>query len=130
MNATQLREIFARTSAHCHFCGDSIAFENRGWCEKPNGRKSTTSSSAIKVVPKRRKTVCLPVRAAIACAGKRTDDGIRELLLLGVIAAKEIKDKTEIGKAFERLKYERLDRNIARRTRANKPVRQMLRGAI
>jgi HNH endonuclease len=47
----------------------------------------------------------------------RTGDGIRDLLLLGVIAVKEIKDRTPTGKQLERLKKTRLDRNVLRRKR-------------
>ncbi len=124
MNAKQLREIFGRTKGHCHFCGDSIVFENRGWCEKPSGHWEVDHViQQDKGGPKTSEN-CLP--ACTRCnrlRWHRTGDGIRELLLLGVIAAKEIKDKTEIGKVFERLKHERLGRNIARRQQANRAVR-------
>lgn len=30
MNEKNLREIYDKTSGHCHFCGDPIKFENRG----------------------------------------------------------------------------------------------------
>jgi len=32
-----LRRIFDKTTGHCHFCGDPIIFENRGWSDRPHG---------------------------------------------------------------------------------------------
>lgn len=31
MNEKNLRSIFEKTQGHCHFCGDPIIFERRGW---------------------------------------------------------------------------------------------------
>jgi 5-methylcytosine-specific restriction endonuclease McrA len=37
MRESSLRRIFDKTDGHCHFCGDAITFENRGWAEAPDG---------------------------------------------------------------------------------------------
>ena len=33
MDAKTLREIWDKTNGHCHFCGDPVSFELRGWKE-------------------------------------------------------------------------------------------------
>jgi hypothetical protein len=31
MTEKQLRQVWEKTSGHCHFCGDAVEFEKRGW---------------------------------------------------------------------------------------------------
>ena len=37
MREKQLKEIFAKTDGHCHFCGDPVHFNKRGWAENLTG---------------------------------------------------------------------------------------------
>jgi hypothetical protein len=37
MREHALGEILAKTQGHCHFCGDPLVFENRGWIDQPDG---------------------------------------------------------------------------------------------
>ena len=34
MTSARLRAIFEKTGGHCHFCGDPIKVERRGWEEQ------------------------------------------------------------------------------------------------
>lgn|SRR5208283_1290732 len=118
MNETTLREIYVKTSGHCHFCGDPIKFENRGWCETPDGHWEMDHVIQRNKGGSKTSENCLP--ACTRCnrlRWHRTGDALRELLLLGVIAVKEIKDGTQTGKQLIQLKRARLDRNVLRRTR-------------
>jgi len=70
MHESQLRAIYDRTSGHCHFCGDPVAFEKRGWSDDPDGYwEVTMSSSAGRAVRSRRTTASPPARAATGCVG-------------------------------------------------------------
>jgi 5-methylcytosine-specific restriction endonuclease McrA len=33
MTETQLHRIWEKTKGHCHFCGDPVEFEKRGWID-------------------------------------------------------------------------------------------------
>jgi hypothetical protein len=37
MRESELRQVFEKTSGHCHFCGDPLEFDRRGWAEKMDG---------------------------------------------------------------------------------------------
>lgn len=118
MNETSLREVYDKTSGHCHFCGDPVKFENRGWSEKPDGHWEVDHVIQRDKGGSHASENCLP--ACTRCnrlRWHRTGEDIRELLLLGVIAAKEIRNRTEIGEQLERLKTVRLDKNAVRRAR-------------
>jgi 5-methylcytosine-specific restriction endonuclease McrA len=111
-----LREIYDKTSGHCHFCGDPIKFKNRGWCENPNGHWEVDHVIQRGKGGAKASENCLP--ACTRCnrlRWHRTGDALRDLLLLGVIAVKEIKSRTQTGKHLQRLKRERLDENVTRR---------------
>lgn len=119
MNERSLREIYDRTSGHCHFCGDPIKFENRGWYEKPHGHWEVDHVIQRDKGGAKSSENCLP--ACTRCnrlRWHRTGDALRDLLLLGVIAVKEIKYCTRTGKELERLKQVRLHANVMRRRKA------------
>jgi hypothetical protein len=117
MKDATLREIFDKTTGHCHFCGDSIVFEKRGWADKPDGHWEVDHViQRHKGGPKSRDN-CLP--ACTRCnrwRWHRTGDGLREVLLLGVLAAKEIKLGSKTGKQLEQLRKKRLIGNRLRRS--------------
>lgn len=117
MRNNQLREIWAKTNGHCHFCGDSVEFEKRGW------RDGDLSGywEVDHVIQRDKgghdsKENCLP--ACTRCnrlRWHRTGDKIRELLLLGLIANDEIKKGTKMGNALVELREKRLIKNSRRR---------------
>jgi 5-methylcytosine-specific restriction endonuclease McrA len=112
-----LRAIFDRTSGHCHFCGDPIVFENRGWVKHPNGHWEIDHVIQRHKGGLRGSENCLP--ACTRCnrlRWHRTGDGIRELLFLGVLAVGEIKRGSETGRKLNQLRKKRLAENLLRRS--------------
>ncbi len=116
MREVELRAIFDKTSGHCHFCGDPLRFENRGWSETPDGHWEVDH-----VIQRDKGGAVAPENCLPACTRcnrlrwHRTGDAIRELLWLGTIAVKEIKCGTRLGKQLERLREERRSENAMRR---------------
>jgi 5-methylcytosine-specific restriction endonuclease McrA len=122
MRENGLRLIFDKTSGHCHFCGDPIKFQNRGWCEKPNGHWEVDHVIQRDKGGTKLAENCLP--ACMRCnrlRWHRTGDSIRDILLLGIIARKEIKNSSRVGRELLRLRAERLIENEARRRRGLVP---------
>jgi len=117
MREKQLQEIFAKTSGHCHFCGNKLDFKKRGW--KSGALQGYWEvDHVVQRAKGGSKTVenCLP-----ACVGcnrlrwNRSGKKIRKLLLLGIIAWKEIKADTKLGKQLAELKRKRKLQNRRRR---------------
>jgi 5-methylcytosine-specific restriction endonuclease McrA len=117
MTEKQYRAIWEKTQGHCHFCGDPLVFEKRG-------RSHTDQEGAWEadhVIQKGKggsKSVdnCLP--ACTDCnklRWHRHGAGLRELLLLGLIAKDETKKNSEVGKRILELKEKRLLKNLGRR---------------
>lgn len=119
MNEQQLRAIFDKTEGHCHFCGDSVIFERRGWKEGDlegywevdyiiqRGKGGATSVDN-----------CLP--ACTRCnrlRWHRTGAQVRELLFLGLVARDEIRRGSDVGQAILSLWEQRLLKNRQRRNR-------------
>jgi hypothetical protein len=118
MHEHSLRDIYGRTNGHCHFCGDPIKFENRGWSEEPDGHWEVDHVIQRGKGGTRGPDNCLP--ACTRCNGlrwHRTGDDLRDLLLYGLIAVRAIKARSPIGKELERLKEARLAANARRRQR-------------
>lgn len=117
MNNHQLREIWDKTKGHCHFCGDPVEFEKRGWCEGDLSGYWEVDH----VIQKDKGGVNSNSNYLPACTRcnrlrwHRTGDKIRELLLLGLIAQDEIKKGTKIGVALGELCVKRLEKNTRRR---------------
>jgi 5-methylcytosine-specific restriction endonuclease McrA len=114
----QLREIFQRTSGHCHFCGDKLRLENYGESasdELPGAWEADHIIQRGKGGSKSA-TNCLP--ACIRCnrlRWHRKGKQLRELLLLGLVANVEIKKRSKTGKRISALKKLRLEQNKKRR---------------
>lgn len=115
----QAREIFDKTEGHCHFCGDPVEFEKRGWAEDLAGyweidhvvqRRKGGSKSAENCLPAC--TRCNRLR------WHRTGEQVRELLLYGLVARDEINKSTKIGRALDEKAKRRLRRNEIRRGRS------------
>ncbi len=115
MTNNTLKAIFSRTSGHCHFCGDRLFFARRG-IKKGQPEKGAWEVDHVIQKDKGGKNAAenyLP--ACVRCnrlRWHRKGRALRELLLLGLIAKKEIKKNTDAGKHFRRL--------VARRQAANR----------
>jgi hypothetical protein len=111
-----LRKIFDKTSGHCHFCGDPIIFENRGWSDTPDGHWEVDHVIQRDKGGAKSAENCLP--ACMRCnrlRWHRTGESIRNILLLGIIARKEIKHGSRLGHKLEALRDARLKENVGRR---------------
>jgi hypothetical protein len=116
-----LRAIFDKTSGHCHFCGDPIAFENRGWAKVLSGHWEVDHVIQRGKGGGRSAENCLP--ACTRCnrlRWHRTGAELRELLLLGVLAVQEIRRGTPTGRRLLALKAQRLAENVERRRKVAK----------
>ena len=116
MRENGLRTIFEKTSGHCHFCGDPIIFERRGWADKPTGHWEVDHVIQRDKGGAKSADNCLP--ACMRCnrlRWHRTGDALREILLLGIIARKEIKKGSRLGHELERLRFARMMENEGRR---------------
>ncbi len=125
MREPELLKIFRKTRGHCHFCGDKIKFENRGWSEEPDGHWEADHVFQRGKGGAKTSENCLP--ACTRCnrlRWHRTGKSLRELLLYGVIAVKEIKGDTCTGKRLRRLKKVRLEENDRRRAKRKEHTRR------
>jgi HNH endonuclease len=115
------REIFDKTDGHCHFCGDPLVFTKRGWSPRPNGNWEIDHVIQRKKGGHAGKDNCLP-----ACTNcnrlrwGRTGLALREVLLMGVIALKEMRAGSRLGGELELLRerHLRANRNRRRKRRA------------
>src|SRR2546425_10367866 len=92
MNQAELRAIFNRTGGHCHFCGDEIIFERRGWAVDLSGYWEVDNVIQRPQGGMRGADNCLP--ACTRCnrlRWHRTGPALRQLLELGILAALEIR---------------------------------------
>jgi 5-methylcytosine-specific restriction endonuclease McrA len=119
MNIKQLRTIWDKTKGHCHFCGDPVEFEKRGWqdgdmtgfwevdhvIQKDKGGKNDIDNYLPAC------TRCNRLR------WHRSGEAVRELLLLGLVAKKEIRKNSTLGKELANLKEKRLKDNEKRRVK-------------
>jgi len=117
MSESQLREIYDRTKGHCHFCGDPVVFERRGWAPALNGYWEVDHLIQRHKGGSRAAENCLA--ACTRCnrlRWHRTGEGVRELLLLGLIARDEIARGSDAGKRLSELRKARLSQNELRRS--------------
>lgn len=116
MRESSLRTIFERMSGHCHFCGDPIKFENRGWSDVMDGHWEVDH-----VIQRDKGGVVATENCLPACTRcnrlrwHRTGESLRHILLLGIIARKEIKSNSRMGRKLAALHAERLAENEVRR---------------
>ena len=120
------KDVFGRTAGHCHFCGDSIVFENYGRGQPEGLDGAWEIDHVIQRGKGGARTIdnCLP--ACIRCnrlRWHRTGSELRELILLGLVAHDEIKRGSKLGQTILSLKTERLRRNDVRRKQGNVPFR-------
>jgi hypothetical protein len=121
MRKSELREIFGKTQGHCHFCGDPLDFDRRGWAEDRPGFWEVDHVIQRGKGGSRTSDNCLP--ACTRCnrlRWHRTGEAVRDLLLLGLIGRDEIRKGSEVGKDLEELRRKRLLTNRGRRRRAER----------
>ncbi len=117
MTENQLRKIFNKTKGHCHFCGDRVQFEKRGW--RAGALKGYWEVDHIIQLDKGGKDSvenCLP--ACTMCnrlRWSRRGFKLRKLIFLGLIALDEMKKDTELGRRIRKLKRKRKLLNKRRR---------------
>jgi HNH endonuclease len=116
MREDQLREVFQKTGGYCHYCGDRLRFENRGWSAFPRGhweadhvvqRGKGGYDGIANYLPAC--TECNRLRWA------RTGPALRRLLRLGLIATEEIDRASPVGLHLKAMLKKRLLENEARR---------------
>jgi 5-methylcytosine-specific restriction endonuclease McrA len=112
---TTLNSIFQKSRGCCHFCGDSLIFENY---DVGSVKGSWNIDHVIQKSKGGLKGIdnCLP--ACVPCNRLRwnyTGEELREALFLGIIALKEIRKNSEVGRKLIELKTKRLDENRSRR---------------
>ena len=113
-----LKIIFNNTFGHCHFCGDPLNFEKYG-CKEIENIEGAWEADHIHQKAKGGRideSNCLP--ACVRCnrlRWHRKGNELREVILLGLIAKKEIKKNSIIGKQILELKDKRLQENKKRR---------------
>jgi len=117
MREAQLRQVWEKTKGHCHFCGDPVEFHKRGWrAGDPKGYWE-----ADHVIQRGKGGLNVADNYLPACTRcnrlrwHRTGRAIRDLLLLGVIAQKEINKESITGKKLAELRSKRLSENQKRR---------------
>lgn len=122
MRESQLRQVWEKTHGHCHFCGDPVDFDKRGWRDG-----DLTGYWEVDHIIQKGKgggngvDNCLP--ACTRCnrlRWHRRGDALRELLLLGLIARDEIAKDSPLGQALSHLRQSRLEKNRQRRKRAHR----------
>jgi hypothetical protein len=116
-SAAERRIIFDKTQGVCHFCGDPLIFEKYDL-----RREEVIGSWNIDHVNQRWKggaesiENCLP--ACVTCnrlRWNRPGANLREALFLGIIAIKEMRRGSVLGKQLEVLKDKRIAENLRRR---------------
>jgi HNH endonuclease len=116
MREDQLWEVFQKTGGHCHYCGDRLRFENRGWSALTDGhweldhviqRKKGGNTGPDNFLPAC--TECNRLRWA------RKGPALRRLMRLGLIATEEIDRGTDVGLHLQAMLKKRLLENEGRR---------------
>ena len=117
-----LKRILEKTKGHCHFCGDPVDFEKRGFALKGSLAGYWETDHVIQRGKGGSLSLnnCLP--ACTQCNRLRWHHKgrkLRELLMLGLIAKDEIKRKSPIGRILLVLKRKRINQNTKRRVKRN-----------
>jgi 5-methylcytosine-specific restriction endonuclease McrA len=117
MTESELRRIWHKTQGHCHFCGDPVVFEKRGWKQE-----DLTGYWEVDHVIQRDKGGSVRTDNRLPACTRcnrlrwhRKGEAIRELLFLGLIARDEIRQGTTLGRVLGTLRERRLTQNKLRR---------------
>jgi hypothetical protein len=119
-NDKRLLRIFLKTEGHCHFCGDELDFEKRGWDADLTGRWEVDH-----VIQRKKKGASRAANYLPACTRcnrlrwSRTGASLRRVIFLGLIAKDEAyyNPGSSIGGTLRELRIERLAENWRRRIR-------------
>ena len=123
MTKSELREIFDKTTGHCHFCGDPLVFENRGWSPEWDGHWEVDH-----VVQRQKGGPNGSENCLAACTPcnrlrwQRTGGKLRELLVLGLIAVEQVNARTAMGQGLVAMRGQRARENEKRRKGAKRPA--------
>lgn len=122
MTEKQLQRIWEKTSGHCHFCGDVLEFEKRGWKSE-----DLTGYWEVDHVIQKGKGGSKSIENCLAACTRcnrlrwhRQGEAVRELLFLGLIARDEVAKSTATGKVLAKLREKRLAQNKLRRKSSKK----------
>ena len=121
MTPATLKLIFSRTSGHCHFWGELLVFSRRGM---KKGRTENGAWEVDHVIQKDKggkNTIENYLPACVRCnrlRWHRKGADLRELLLLGLIAQKAVKEGTTTGQRIRELKEKGLKTNKKRRVQS------------
>jgi len=116
-----LKKIFDNTSGYCHFCGDPLKLAKYGM-KDVNDLDGAWEADHIHQKGKggnKDESNCLP--ACVRCnrlRWHRKGDELREIILLGLVAKKEIKKGNALGIKLLELKKARLGENKKRRRKS------------
>ena len=123
MTEAQCLEIWKKTNGHCHFCGDPISLRKRGY-----RRQRADGSWEVDHVVQRDKLGLSSIDNYLpACTScnrlrwHRKGPQLRELLVLGIIAKREMERFSETGKRLIELRHRQLKTN--QRRCSGKPAR-------
>ena len=124
MTKAQLRAVWEKTAGHCHFCGDPVDFQRRGY--RP---ERIDGSWEVDHVVQRAKGGAMKIENCLPACTRcnrlrwhRRGVALRHLLELGMIARREVDRMTELGKKLVILRSKQ-DRQNAKR-RGNLPLRK------
>lgn len=117
MTKAQLRAIWEKTAGHCHFCGDPVDFQRRGY--RP---ERIDGSWEVDHVVQRAKGGAVQIGNRLPACTRcnrlrwhRRGAALRHLLELGMIARREIDRMTELGKKLVILRSKQDRENAKRR---------------
>jgi hypothetical protein len=121
----RIRAIWEKTGGRCHFCGDPVKLSRRGY-----SRAGSDGSWEIDHVTQRAKGGQSGVENYLPACTRcnrlrwhRTGAQLRQLLVLGIIARREIENLTETGQALIRLEDRKKRQNRNRRKNSVKKGR-------
>ncbi len=118
-----MRDIFDKTSGHCHFCGHRIFFARYGFDRR--NRKGFWEVDHVIQRDKGGRSVSANYLPACTRCNRlrwhRRGRYLRESILLGLIARDQIKGKTAIGRMLRQVYRQRLTANRRRRNNRRKP---------
>lgn len=120
MREAALWKIYEKTNGHCHFCGDKIDFEKRGWAANLAGRWEADHVIQLEKGGSNNPDNFLP--ACTRCnrlRWQRTGPSLRQVLFLGLVARDEAyhRPQSKIGPQLRFIRIERLGENWLRRMR-------------
>jgi len=117
MTEVQLRQIWKKTNGHCHFCGDPVSLRKRGY----RSQRSDGSWEVDHVIERDKGGLSSTENYLPACTScnrlrrHRTGSQLRQLLMIGMIAQREIDNLTDTGKKLVTLRHRQTQVNKRRR---------------